>query len=191
MTVRLFLCCLICTLFFQVSSGSALENMDLPINLQFKLLIKAATFDRSQKEKDAKTLRVGVLYSSEEGSEQVARNVFELFGGNRTKVRQYVLELVPIEVESSIQLLADTAKNEIHAYYIAPGNQGHLLEILNTSQQLQMLTMTGIPDYVHQGVTLGVANNGSRPEFLYNYHTAQQNGVDFHSNFLRLVRVIK
>lgn len=173
------------------STSLAFESMDLPIQLQFKLLIKAATYDRSQQARDSSILRVGIVHTSHENSLQVAQDVYTLFGDAKLPVRQYMLEVVPIEFHNREQLKKDTNKNQIHVYYIAPGNTPNLPSILETSRQFQILTMTGISDYVHQGVTLGVASNGSRPQFLYNQTTAHTSGVDFHANFLRLVRVIK
>ncbi len=172
-------------------SSWALERMDLPIQLQFKLLIKAATYNRAQTTKDPEVLRVGLVYSKEPNSEQVAKEVFALFGTSQTTVRQYKLAVIPIEFQNLEQFKQDTEGSKIHIYYITPGSISYLPSVLDISNQLKILTITGITDYVYRGVTLGVANNGSRPEFLYNWETARNNGADFHSNFLRLVRVVR
>ncbi|MBF0288911.1 MAG: YfiR family protein [SAR324 cluster bacterium] len=172
-------------------NSGAVEKMDLPIQLQFKLLIKAATYNRAQSIKDPEVLRVGLVYSQQSNSQQVAQEVFALFGTVETKVRQYKLAVVPIEFQNTRQFKQDTEGSKIHIYYITPGSTSHLASILDISNQLKILTMTGISEYVHQGVALGVANSGSRPEFIYNGETARNSGADFHSNFLRLVRVIR
>ncbi len=173
-----------------VSSARAVETMDLPLQLQFKLLIKAATYNRAQRQKDPNTLRVGLIYSKEAGSETIVRDIQNLFGNASLQVRKYAVEVFPLVYENASMLKKLTTSRSINVYYVAPGNSENLTTILNISQELQILTTTGVSDYVYDGVHLGVANNGSRPEFLYNRTTAQSGGTDFHANFLRLVKVV-
>ena len=61
------------------------ESMDLPIKLQFKLLIKASTYNRLQKQKDPQSLRVGIIYSGGPESEKVAKHIMNTTINNSSK----------------------------------------------------------------------------------------------------------
>ena len=54
-------------------------------------------------------------------------------------------------------------------------------------EQQQIATTTAVPDYVKQGVAVGVGWNGYRPEMFVNRASAKAEGIEFDASLLRIV----
>lgn len=182
------ICFLLATVY--ASYGLGKDSTRLPLDLEFKLLIKASTYNRAQKQKDPEMLRIGLLHTQEDHSKDYVQQILKKFGTLDLKVRQYRFTLIPMPVDHQDNLISEAQKDDIHIFYVAPGTDTQLPAILQASESLKVLTITGVSDYVYEGLTLGVSIRGSRPEFLYNEDHASRDGTDFDSNFLRMVRVI-
>ncbi|MBF0240560.1 MAG: DUF4154 domain-containing protein [SAR324 cluster bacterium] len=170
----------------------ALETMDTPVELQIKLLVQASTYDRNQKNKPPPgVLRIGVIHTESTDSQKVADEIMGQFAEKHMTVRKYELQLESITFKDASNLKEATRSRNIHMYYIAPGNRNNLSTIIDLGKEMKIMTMTGVADYVYAGTTIGVQNNGSRPQFLYNQQSAEENAADFDANFLRMVKFVK
>ncbi|MBF0240302.1 MAG: YfiR family protein [SAR324 cluster bacterium] len=166
------------------------EVMELPVKLQFKLLITASTYNRFENSTDPAQIHVGIIHPGDSISKEMVSEILETFGKPNTTFRKYKLQISPILFEGFEQLKEQTLSNHIQMYYITPGSQSYLSSIMAVSKSLKILTTTGVRDYIYSGITLGVVNQGARPEFLFNRNAAEHTGVDFNSNFLRMVHVV-
>ena len=64
-------------------------------------------------------------------------------------------------------------------------------KITNLSRDKKILTLTGVPDYVDSGLTVGIGTKGRKPRIIINLLAAKAEGADFSSGLLNLAKVVK
>lgn len=65
-----------------------------------------------------------------------------------------------------------------------------LKTITRVSRARQLTTWTGVPEYVEEGISIGIGLSGERPLILINRSASRLEGVDFSSQLLKQAQVI-
>ena len=78
----------------------------------------------------------------------------------------------------------------ISALYLAPGSAKALPAVLKVSEDLDLTTLTGVPDYVRRGVAVGIGVEQDKPQILINLAAARAEGSDFDASLLRIATVL-
>ena len=80
---------------------------------------------------------------------------------------------------------------QFNMLYIAPGNARNLQKLLQMCQGQKIITTTGVPEYVEQGVAVGIGVRQDRPEILINLRSSKSAGSEFDASLLRIARVVR
>lgn len=71
------------------------------------------------------------------------------------------------------------------------GDSDNIEDILNYTRSNKVLSITGIPDMISKGVTLGVGVSGGKPKVLLNYESLKLEKVNMDPAIHRIAKVIK
>jgi hypothetical protein len=165
------------------------QSMEVPVRIQFGLFSKIVSFNRSDHGKHNDDFVLGVLYqkavraSVEVADEASALAAQLLFDGRKVRV-------VSIPLSSSTDLDAALVKLHPDALYVAPMRSADIDAISRSSRRLQVLTLTGVSSFVDDGLAVGIAQQGNRPQVLINLAASKAEGADFSSQLLRVSKII-
>lgn len=168
------------------------EPMPFPVDVQVALLLKVLTYDRSFQYKAKSGVSIGVLYTaSDAGSvkakDDIAKALSQLAG--RT-IKNVPITFSTIEVKDQASVEKAVRANKVNVFYIAPGNAASLDNILKMSRNFGITTATGVPEYVAQGVAIGIGKKQDKPDILINLPSSRKEGSEFDASLLRIANVI-
>ena len=154
--------------------------MPVPVDVQVPILLKVLAFDRHTVEAREKPLVVGVLYQSGfRLSSSVRDEVMEALSrsgpggpGNRT------LKLVAIDAEKNDDLAEPLARREVNVLYVTPLRAFDLGRVVSATRRTGALSVTGVPEYVEAGLSIGIELRQDRPRILVNLEAARAEGAD-------------
>ncbi len=167
------------------------ESMPVPVALQVPLILKILTYDRNIASRAAGELRIAIVVPP--GEPGMARSeIVEGFQAlaDRT-VKGLRLRPVTLEYSSEAQMDAALRAGQVTAFYVSPGNAGHIDVLARLARTHRIVTTTGVPDYVPQGIAVGIGVEQDRPQILINLAASRAVGSDFDASLLRIVRIIR
>jgi YfiR/HmsC-like len=169
------------------------DAMPVPASLQLPLLLKILTYDRNFAARTGSSLRIAVVFSGASPESIRARDeiaaAFEAFADKTVKnlpIRYSALEYV-----SDSQVDGAARADQINVFYFTPGISAHLDGLLRISRTNQIITTTGVPEYVEKGVAVGIGIKLDKPHILINLGTSKAVGTEFDVSLLRIARVIR
>jgi YfiR/HmsC-like len=161
--------------------------MPLAVGEQGSLILKIVSSDselRSRRE----DLRLGIVYLpgvavSTSVKDELAASMPSAKAGGRT------LTAIPLLMTSADDLERAIERNSIDVLYVTPGLDSVLGDVLSVSRRNGVLTVTGVPEYVDRGVTVGFVG-GSRMQVAVtvNLRSARDESRRFDTSFLDKVR---
>lgn len=178
-----------------IAIGVAAEDMPVPVETQLPLLLKVLTFDRHLQRSMGDDLVIAVLYQErfrqsllvKEGLEQAAAaSELSLVAGKPFKLTPLALDELVDTSELTHLLIAA----EADVLYVAPLRALAVEQITTVSRSLDLLTMTGVPAYVDQGLAVAIEVVRSRPRIVINLDAAEAEGAELSSRLLNLARVV-
>lgn len=84
---------------------------------------------------------------------------------------------------------SDLPTQKPSAIYV--GDSANLGKIIKYARSNKILSMTGAPDLVAKGVTLGICAAGGKPKILMNVSAAKEEGVNWNPVMLKISVIIK
>jgi len=180
------------TLVAALSLPARADSMAVPADLRVPILMKVLAYDRQFDTKAAGALTIGIIYSPSDGSsskatDQISDTLYKLAGKT---VRKVPVKYFQIEYTTPAELEAFVKAKSVNVFYVAPGNDKSLPEILKLSQARGITTLTGVPEYVKRGVAVGVTMAQDKPQILINLPSARSEGSEFDANLLRIATVL-
>jgi hypothetical protein len=179
---------------FAIHAGPvAAQQVKVPATLQYPLFAKILTFDRNLATRAGSELVIGVVYQpafrasrvvADEFIEAVILSPIQTVTGLPVTVKRIVLD-------NSGTLSATLRRERIHAIYIAPLRATDIGELVTITKQLGVLSLTGVPEYVAAGVSVGLDEREGKPRILINLPGARAEGADFLSTLLTLAEVVR
>jgi hypothetical protein len=168
------------------------ETMALAADVQIPLLLKVLTYDRNFERKAGKELAIGIVHDpsdrdSAKATDEVGTTLFKLT--SRT-VKGLPLKYYTIEFTGAADLERFVKEKKISVLYLAPGNAKNLPVLLKVAEDLDLTTLTGVPDYVRRGAMVGIGVNQDKPQILINLASARAGGSDFDASLLRIATVL-
>ena len=177
----------------QDSPSALSEVMPVPPDLQIPLILKILTYDRNFGNWAPLQLRVGIVYSPNDPSSLSTMNqiaqVFESFADKTVKNVPIRYTLVAYTSDTSVESMARS--NQVNVFYITPGNSENLEKLLQISKTQQIITTTGVPEYVEKGVSVGIGVRQDKPQILINLASSKSEGSEFDASLLRIARVVR
>lgn len=167
------------------------EKMPVPADIQLTLLMKILTYDRALKERCPESINIGVLYNSKDESSVEAKgeivDVLNKYAGR--KVSKLPFEYSEVDWQSKDSLINWIQENKINMLYIAPGFSEQIKEITAITQELNILSTTGIPKYVKKGVSICIGLKNEKPQIIVNLESSKEEGVDLDAKMLRIAKL--
>ena len=167
-------------------------EMEVPMEVQFHLFLKMATFDRNLVSRVGDHVVIAVLYQSRYRPSLDAKDEFlkVMSESPVTLIDGIPLSGVSVDLHETADLGQLLRDSEADAVYIAPLRAFEVDRITEVTRRLHIMSLSGITLYVEQGVSAGVGVRGERPEIVINLTGARAEGIDFSSRLLNLARVI-
>ncbi len=166
--------------------------MALPIREQVPLFLKILTYDRNLGTKAGPELAIGIVYdpSDRDSSQATTALGSALFQYQGKTVKQLPVKYYTIEYTNNADLERFVKQKGISVLYLAPGNARNLTNILQLSQEKHLTTLTGVPDYVRKGASVGLGQAQDKAQILINLKSTRAEGIDFDASLLRLATIL-
>ena len=179
-----------CALAISWHNPASGQEMPAPIGQQVTLLTKVLQFDRSFAERTGDEVVIAILYQSRFRASLTARDaVAEAFAAHQ-RIGDKLIRVVSIEIVPGQSPEGPLAASGATVAYITPLRSTGLLDILDVTRRLHILTSTGVPSYVTEGVSVGISVRADRPEILINLDASIEEGARFSSELLKLSSVL-
>ena len=177
----------------RLAAPSASEMMAVPMDLQVPLLLKILVYDRNFGGREQSAVNIGVVYAPSDPASLRARDELlrALDRVSDKTVKGLPIRYTSLEFTRYADVEAAVLARKISVLYIAPGNSGNLEQLLRLSERNQVMTVTGVPDYVNRGAAVGIGLRQDKPEILINLASARSAGGEFDASLLRIARVIR
>ena len=101
------------------------------------------------------------------------------------------ISVVYIDLDADDDWQHDIDSYEIDLLYITPLRVINIKEMADYYRGKKILTMSGIPEYVEEGIALGIGLANERPQILINLPAAKAVGADFSSQVLGIAKVFR
>lgn len=184
---------LLLTIAAALARPAGAQGMAVEAGLQIPILMKVLAYDRQFDVRAAGTLTIGILYApSDSASSKATGQISDtLYGFAGKTVRKVPIKYFQVEYTSAAELEAFVKAKGINAFYVAPGLDKALPAILKLAQARGITTLTGVPDYVKRGVSVGVGMGADKPQIIINLASAKSEGSEFDANLLRIATVLR
>lgn len=166
------------------------QDMALPVGTQVPLFLKILSYDKNLPQRGEKIV-LGVLYQKKYRlSNLTKQEVLEVMKDFET-LAGHPIEVVPIALDETTVLSRELDARGVNVLYVAPVRAYDVSAITSLSRSEHLLTLTGVPDYVHQGLSVGLGLRAGRPLILINLEASTREGARFHSQLLRLAQIVE
>lgn len=169
------------------------QQITVPPRQQYALFAKILTFDRNLAVRSGNELVIGVVFQQGLRASRAAADEF-IAASQESSVRS--VAGVPITVRriplGDPGTLADAlAREQVDVVYFAPLRAVDIASLLAATRPRRILSFSSAPEYVGQGVAVGLDERAGRPHILINLPSARTEGADFGSTLLGLAEVFR
>lgn len=171
----------------------AQAEMAVTADRQVPLLLKILTYDRQLEVKAGDQLVIGIVSSPTSLASAKARGDVEmaLHSYLGKTVKKLPLDYYWQDYTNAEKLTTWIKAKHISVLYISPGTEKSLTAILKVSQDNDVTSITGVPDYVEKGVSVGIGERQAKPQILINLTSSKLEGSEFDASLLRIATIIK
>jgi hypothetical protein len=164
-------------------SRAAAQDMPVPVEVQVPLVVKILSFDQARSG-GAEPLVLGLVFQSRNrSSSAVAEDVRAALG------RVPGVRVVAIDLDEIHDLPAAMQAANVRALYVAPLRAVEVATLSSVTRAGQVVSFTGVPRYVEEGLAVGMEVSGGRPRIVINLAASRAEGARFSSQLLKLVRL--
>lgn len=169
------------------------QDFQVPVDQQVPLLMKILNFDRNILRNAEKQIVFAILYQKKFRKSLDAKNDFEqaISKYSLTKIDTLPIKFMAIDVGEDSGLVSIITSNRVNVIYLAPVKAISIGDITTISRKKQITTMTGVPEYVNAGISVGLSAKGDKPQILINLNSAKAEGINFNSQLLKLAKIIE
>lgn len=195
LSYRLLLACI--TIIAVLLQGALLplaaQEMAVPIPTQWAFFQKILSFQRVlHSDNTARTPVLAIAYQSQFRPSLDARNeILSLFKELEPRISSGVVKVVEIDLTKETDLGIAMVEKKVTLLYVAPLRAYNILSIAKESRQKGVLTISGVPAYIAEGLSVGLDIRGNKPEILINRMAARLEGREFHAQLLKLATIIR
>ncbi len=176
-----------------VSSNARTQEMAITAQNQFLLFSKILTFERQLRERVGDEIVIGLVYQKKFRSSLNAKIEFEkaLNESSIKKINEIEIRYQSINLSENTDLADFILQNHIDVLYITPVRAFDPKSIALVAQTNQVLTMSGVAEYIEAGIAVCVGIKSDKPQILINLQVVKSIGIDFSSQLLKLAKVIQ
>jgi hypothetical protein len=166
--------------------------MPVPVDLQISLASRILSFDHELKSRVGDEIVIGIVYQDQFRSSLNARDAFleAHRSGIGTEITGLPVRCVPLAFRDTARLAEAAVEHDLDVLYIAPLRAVSIGALANLSRRRHILTITGVPEYVANGIAVGIGSEAGRPKILINLDGANAEGADFSSELLKLSQIV-
>ena len=166
------------------ASPAAAQEVAVPVEIQVPLLLKILTFDRRLADA-AEPLVVGVVFQRRNrASAAIGEEVRGLLATAARPIR-----VVVIDLDETRDLRGMLLRENVRVVYIAPLQAVSVSTVAEATRGERVVSVTGVPRYVEQGLAVGIDLRDSRPRIVINLAASRAEGADFSAELLKLARL--
>jgi hypothetical protein len=165
------------------------QILEVPIDVQVPLFLKATTYDRAfaGKLSPTGTMRVGICY--QEKNRISAKEMEELKAALTGPNPGFKIEIVPMAIADGEDVSKRKEWGKLSAIYITSMRGFDVATLLAKAQETKVLSVCTNPSLAQKGVTMSFELVASRPKFVINRNSAAAEGCDFSSQLLKLATI--
>jgi hypothetical protein len=173
----------------------AAQEMATPTDIQIPLFTRIMMFDRALLDRAGDEIVLGIVYqdrfrasvrSRDEVRETLRSKNIQEMGGRPLRT-----VLIDASDGDEARLARRMVEEGVDLLYIAPLRAFDLDSICDIGRENDIVTFTGVPEYVSGGVAVGLDVRGGKPQILINRAAAEDQGADFSSELLKLAEIIE
>jgi hypothetical protein len=167
------------------------QEAPLPPDVQAQLLMNVLSFDRSQKQRLSKGIKVAVLFeSSIRSSALIAKGITKALPDAAESIHSRV-RVVSMDMKGNGDLVTRLRDLGIRIAYVAPLRPSGVAAVTEACRAQRILTFTGVGKYVRQGAAVGLVRQGGKSQVLINLPASRAAGSVFSAQLLRVARVVE
>ena len=175
---------------FPFQQGSA-QQIVVPVQIQIPLLLKVISLEKNISSHSDK-YSIGIIFQQ---SSQVSRELKDQLLAMNGKKESFLLNgtrvnFIPFEINSERDITRLLDNQRVDAVYIPPLQSMNITMLTDATKSNRVLSLTGVPEYVDLGVSVGIGIEGEKPEVVINVTASKEEGVKFSSKVLKMVRII-
>lgn len=172
-------------------AASAAEARADTVDAEAKILLRAASFDRSLGGRAGGDVVIAVVYDSRApGSQRERDSRVQSF----RKLADRTIAGLPMKVTSVDCAQGSALTESLRAadiVYLTAGGKQCVRPVTAATRKLRIASLTSGRALVEQGITIGVSMEGSRPKLLVNLVASKEEGLNLAAQMLQLAEVIK
>ena len=162
----------------------------VPFDRQVVLMNKIVQFDRAYVEMQGEDVVFAIVYQrGYRASLTTQEALVEVLTSQSTFGRKRV-HVVSIELDENGSLDDALLAAAARIVYVAPLRAVDIDDVVRATRGLGILSFTGVPAYVSDGVSIGITMRGDHAEILINLPASRLEGARLSSELLKLSHVI-
>ncbi len=170
--------------FGTAAAPAAAQEVPVPVEVQVPLLLKILTFDRHLTYAP-EPLVVGIVF---QGRNRASAAIGDEVRGRFASVVP-LMRVVMIDLDDTSDLRAILLRKSVRVLYVAPLQAVSVSTVAEATRGQRVVSVTGVPRYVEQGLSVGIDLNGARPRIVINLAASRAEGAEFSAELLKLVRL--
>jgi hypothetical protein len=174
-----------CVVFSAACLPLIADDVPVPVEVQIALFQKIWKLDRTFQ--PGTPVELGVIYQ-----EKYRPSVYvasQLLAAIRTAQLRIHCTLIDLDEEATVRQRIPSKGFDV--FYVTPLRAIDVKTIADISRANGIRTITGVPDYVADGLAVGIGLLNGSPLIIVNLRGARAEGSDFSSHVLSLSRVIE
>lgn len=175
------------------ASGLSAQQMPAPVGVQIPILLKVLAFDRHLTDVKEKELVLGVLFQSgfrtSVGVKDAVMEIVARDGSDRLASRR--LKPIAVDADEKGTLESKLKQSGADVLYVTPLRALDVASVASVARTLGVLTLSGVPDYIRSGLSIGLDVKRDRPEILVNLKAAREAGADLAAPLLKMATIVE
>jgi hypothetical protein len=171
----------------------AVADSYLAIDYQVPLILKLLTYENTLMSLHEQTIEMGILYRPRDSESKRAfeqfRKEMSLYSDRTIHDRRLIL--VPLGVAQADSVGTIIRRSGVDVVYVGPGFEGDLGAIKVATRRGKVLSVTGVPAYVEQGLCVAAVRRGDQAGITLNLEASREEGRDWNASLLQLCRIIR
>ena len=165
------------------------QEMPTPVSLQVSFALRVLEFDRARSDAERGEIVFAVVFQRQ--NRESRRAMEELEAAIETlEPGPGRVRMVAIDLEQTTDLQEALKSESFDMVYVAPLRAVAMGLITVATRAEDLLTITGVPEYVQEGLAVGIDEQGGKPRLLINLEAARDEGADLSSQLLKLARQV-
>jgi hypothetical protein len=166
------------------------QDISVPVKVQVPLLLKILSFDRTLSA-GHDSLVIGVVFQSHyRTSAAISDEVCQaLAAARRSLGPRRTLRVATIDLDDPEDLGAALLREGVRVLYVTPLRAVATSAVAAATRERQVVSMTGVVQYVEEGLAVAVDAKGERPQIVINLAASRAEGAAFAGQLLKLARL--